>query len=207
MKYKILLPAAFFLSAHCATAVLIASDGFDDGTFSDPAMPTTANGNGIGWKANTWTAVGSNVEVTSGEKQAGTHSATIPNGSGRYIERTLDLTDYENVAVSFFWAHRFMEAGEKIDVKFDGGSGFTTAGTVTAGSSGNPLEGFFSASFNLDTSSLTGTTHTLRFETRDVGGTDFFFVDTIEVNGDLVPEPSSALLGALGVLGLLLRRR
>lgn len=206
MKDKFLLLAAFLLSAHCASAVLIASDGFDDGSFSDA---TVATGNGFGWKANTWTASTGTIVIDT-TQQSGSHGAQIANGSDRFFSRTIDLSNYENVTLSFFWGHRFMEAGEELLVQFDNGSGtFTTVETLTAVVNPNSaLIGFFSESSPLNTSSLTGTTQAVRFISANTGGTDFFYIDTIEVNGTLIPEPSTAvLLGAVGVLGLLRRRR
>ena len=43
--------------------------------------------------------------------------------------------------------------------------------------------------------------------TGGTAGTGTVRMDNVVINGTLVPEPSAALLGALGMIGLLRRRR
>ncbi len=200
MKYKYLLPAAALLiSAHSASAVLIASENWSSGDFAG----------GTGWVASTWTTINSpSISTTDGVPAP----SLLSNNQNRGVSRTVNLTAHTDVTFSFSWAHRFLEAGENegFTIAYDNGSGSFATVFTTAGSpdlvSGNPLQGFFNASVNL-TPAVANTTQAIRVLAFGMGGTDFLYFDDFEVNGTLVPEPSTALLGALGVLGLLRRRR
>jgi hypothetical protein len=195
------------LSGTQASAALIAQDGFDDGEFTDPSPAVAANGNGTGWADNGWaTSTATNVVTTPID--AGSHSSNITNGSDRFISRTVDLTGTSDVELSFAWGHRFMEGGEQLLVQYDNGSGaFATLTTLTAVAQTNSaLNGFFNVKVPLATNALGAGDQAIRFITANTGGTDFFYVDSIEING-VIPEPASLALLGLGGLFMLPRRR
>ena len=178
---------------------IIAFDNFETGNYSG----------GTGWAASSWSVTsGSSVGNAANSTPGGSFSSVTASGSNRGISRTVDLTGASDVTLDFMYAHRFLEANEneQLRIDYNDGDTTTTLDTITLGASGNPLVGFFPASYSLDTSSLTGTTQTITFRTVGFGGTDFVYLDDIAINGT-IPEPASlALLGAGGLL-MLSRRR
>ncbi len=203
MKAKFLLPAAYLLSAHCAfAATVIASDGFESGNFSSGTDQ---------WTTGSWSNSG--FAVTTGRSNSGTSAAESRTGSSGGIltdtlERGIDLSTAVDPALTFAIGSRFTEDGdESVVVKFDPGTGtFITLDTINipANNSSTTFENYAYDATDLGT--LTGSTQRIRFEVNfDSSSSDFIFLDDITFTA--VPEPSTALLGALGALGLLRRRR
>jgi hypothetical protein len=102
------------------------------------------------------------------------------------------LTVGENYTLSFDTAARSGIGGATMTVKVDG----TTIDTISAavGSS------YVTKSYSFTASS---TTATLEFDYANTVNTDGFMLDNVTV----VPEPSIALLGGVGLIALLRRRR
>ncbi len=178
-----------------ASADLIAFEGFESGDFSG----------GTGWTAASWT-VSAGTHVVTSQKHSGSNGADMASGN-RSIERTVDLTGYSDVKLSFWWGQNFLEGDENLVAKFFDGDTTVTLETiaVTANSPSGSFKGWYFREYNLDTSTLTGTSQKIRFETIE-GGTDFFYLDDITING-VIPEPASLALLGLGGLMLLPRRR
>ncbi len=193
---SILAGLALGVAVPAVHADLIAFDGFESNTFAG----------GTGWQAGSWT-ISSGVHTVTASKHSGSYAADMASGN-RYIERTVDLTGYSDVKLSFWWGQNFLEGDENLVVKFFDGDTTVTLETitVTANSPNGSFKGWFFREYNLDTSTLTGASQKIRFETIE-GGSDFFYLDDISING-VIPEPASlALLGLGGLLMLPKRRR
>lgn len=97
-------------------------------------------------------------------------------------------------------------AADSVDINGAGGVtllDFVSLSELKLGASG-PSKLFLDETVNLDISSQSGGELFLRFNNWDGGAdTPWMMLDNVEI----VPEPSAALLGGLGLLGLLRRRR
>jgi len=129
---------------------------------------------------------------------------------------TLSLTNlvYDYYATSNEVALLFEGQAEAF-ISVDSGA-FNSFGSVSSSDvDGVLLNNGAVVTANLDLSSITGASSVeVRVAFGNAGtnsGVNLFggtgFVQGIQLNGDVVPEPSTALLGVLGALGLLRRRR
>ena len=165
--------------------------------------------------ATTWTSPAGN---------GSTYSLSSNNwSSGDYFQLTMATTGYSDISVS--WDQTRSSTGPSsfsLTMSTDGGATFTTLlasySVVQAGLSGTGTTTWnsvtnqtgFTNTVDLGISAANQGNILLRFNslsTASAGGTNR--IDNIIVTSTpaVVPEPSAALLGALGALGLLRRRR
>ena len=141
--------------------------------------------------------------------------------SSDYYQVSMATTGYSDISVS--WDQTRTSTGPSsfsLSMSTDGGANFTTllatytvvqagfAGTGTTGWNSVTNQTGFTNTIDLGTSAANQGNILLRFNslaTSAAAGTNR--IDNISVTSAVVPEPSAALLGALGALGLLRRRR
>lgn len=130
-----------------------------------------------------------------------------PSGSATIELGLVDTSNYENVSISFDYGTSGFDVGDNVvyTVVIDGVD--QTPITLVEGSS-------VSGGVTVDsTESITiaGTPSTvgLKVTITQNGSSDYSGLDNFVLEGDLitVPEPSTALLSALGLLGLVRRKR
>jgi hypothetical protein len=192
------------ISAHAAT--ILVNNNFETGTLES------------------WTAVGVDAGLyRNGDVvgNMGTADALIdyaPNGEyamweGRlnsYLELTnslpLDTQGYTQISVSFNYIFRNGSGTRRLRVEYssDGGSNWETHPSFATGSG--------SANFVFNEADYSFTDDAkFRFTFADSGGAAGpVFIDDVVISGMpeyIIPEPSAALLGSLGMLCLLRRRR
>ena len=134
-----------------------------------------------------------------------TISATNPGETLNLTSLTLDYAVQNDNASSFSGAVYLQST-----VGGTGTGNPVIAGTGTTDTQNSSGFSFAQATFDLSAAGfqgLTSITFQFRFsDTADVTG-DLNRMDNVTINGSVVPEPSSALIGGLGVLVLLRRRR
>ena len=208
MKQKYLLPAAFLLSAHCASAAtIIASDDFTGATEvnggSFTTNQTTTNSN---WATNVWTN-GVNRDIRTNFEFPGTVIKLRNKDSS--LERTIDLSAFDgtDLTIAFKYGYVGVEGGEQLRLQFDYGNGaISTLDTITLPTpTGSSQQGLFDYDFTFTFNEVGTGLQAIRIASDVNDGDESFFIDDVTITA--VPEPSTALLGALGVLGLLRRRR
>jgi hypothetical protein len=132
-------------------------------------------------------------------------SATPVQNNGATLTIEVDLTGMEDVIVSY--------ATQKTNTGFNSnqfsystdGIGYTSVGSVYDLTTSFALKTFNLSSYSvLDNDSTVYFRITFNGATSNAGNNR---IDNIQINATAVPETSAALLGALGVLGLLRRRR
>jgi hypothetical protein len=220
MKFtkNILLAAALAsFNVGSASGATVLTDGFNNGAITD------------NWEANTTTASGQwSITQTTGRTiagnpfgyggqptapQAGTGQAQFSNGwSGTgYSASIKDTTGYaftvgQTVSLNFFMSGRNgADDGTLdltvalIDVATD--AVINSFGTFSATDNDNSWQSKTTADYTI----VTAGTYGVRFSTVAEGGDRTTYLDSVSYN--VVPEPSTALLGGLGVLALLRRRR
>ncbi len=180
---------------HVAEGGIYATTSFassnSGGTFSNPV----GNGSGESFSSNGWT-------------------------TGEYYQFTTSSVDYtEGITVSFAQAASSSGPGNFIFQYSTDGITYSDFGTAYAGPTAdfsgttfrpeNVLTFNLSAIAELNNNATIGFRVTVADTTSETGGTisdtGTFRVDDFTVNA--IPEPSAALLGAIGALGLLRRRR
>ncbi len=134
-----------------------------------------------------------------------TFSIIIPNGV------SVNLTN-----LSFDFGHSISQGNGSANTAHNWSLSSITNGGASVTTSGNGptmAAGTRSTNFNLALTGLTGETNTtITFTLLDNtlaenNNTNRTFFDNVTITGTVVPEPSTALLGALGLLALLRRRR
>lgn len=165
------------------------------------------------------------VAATTWSSPAGngsTYSLSSNNWtSSDYYQVSMATTGYSDISVS--WDQTRTSTGPSsfsLSMSTDGGANFTTllatytvvqagfAGTGTTTWNSVTNQTGFTNTIDLGTSAANQGNILLRFNslaTSAAAGTNR--IDNISVTSAVVPEPSAALLGALGALGLLRRRR
>ena len=213
MKYKFLLPAAFILSAHCASAAtIIAFDNFTGATQVDGSSfttnQTTSNSN---WATNLWTN-GFNRDIRTSDYSGAGTTIKLRNRDS-FLERTIDLSTYDgtDITISFKYGHVDVEGGEQLNVQFDFGDGNSaTLDDITlpgaGGTGGSPIAGLFDYSHTFTFNEVGTGLQAIRLVSDVNDNPDSFSVDDITLTA--IPEPSSSilLLSVCG-FGLLMRRR
>jgi hypothetical protein len=214
--------AAFSLGAISANAAVIVGTNFTGRTISGTtATITDYTLNGVSSPGN-WTVVGAGaLFTTTGVNSAVDHFAVQDNPPTWNV--TIPLTvgasaiDLDDVTINF---ESYNGSGfSKVPTNFAPANNVTVEirdslnvllATQNLGQvSGPTADAWIGTYNNTSFSTLTlaaGQTYSLKITTGGDGGNNFS-IDSFVINGALVPEPSAALLGGLGLLVLLRRRR
>lgn len=204
------------MAATCHAAVIAGGNGsFETNTFTNPGFASinglweTTAGSASGWTfsgTGRWFMQTDNGGNNFGAPQDGDYYLNIALGEGGFpfsmSAAITGLTVGLNYDVEFYASERSgIVAGTSFGVSVD--TTVPTSLTVTEAS----LPGISVGSSNYvkQTLSFTATaaTHTFTLSNSGSGSGNGFLVDNFSV----VPEPSAALLGGLGLLALLRRRR
>jgi len=224
MKFtkNILLAAALAsFTVGSASGATVLTDGFNNGAITDnwDANTTTTSGQwsitqtiSNGGRTIAGTPFGYGGQPTA--PQAGSGQAQFSNGwSGTgYSASIKDTTGYaftvgQTVSLNFFMSGRggSNDIGTLdltvalIDVTTN--AVINSFGTFSANDNDNSWQSKTTADYTI----VTAGTYGVRFSTVAEGGDRTTYLDSVSYN--VVPEPSTALLGGLGVLALLRRRR
>lgn len=221
MKTKTIIALAALTVGSANAAVLITPTGLTNTSGVSEFFPAIniINNTGLSGAAD----INNYNTITHGAAGTGSAWTTIdpaPAAGDYYAQGgtaaifTLTLDQLYAVTDFVFWGYHFNapngNEGREFTLNFstDGGATFPTSTSVS-----NPLSTF--AVSGAATLSLGGTfnANALQLEITDnhFGGTspggDRIGLGEIKFIGDAVPEPSTALLGSLAMLGLLRRRR
>lgn len=221
MKNKTILALAAFTlgSAHAAVLVTPTSIANTSGVSEFFPAANIINDSGLSGAADITTY----TTVTHSSAGAGNAWTTddVPPAAGDYyaqggtaaiftlsLGQTYDLTDF------VFWGYHFGtpngNEGREFTLSFstDGGTTFPTSTSVS-----NPLNTLAVSAASTLPLGGTFTANAVQLEITDnhFGGTaaggDRIGLGEVKFIGDAIPEPSTALLGSLALLGLLRRRR
>ena len=214
--------AAFSLAAISANAAVIVGTDFTGRTISGAtATITDYTLNGVSSPGN-WTVVGATgLFTTTGANSAVDHFAVADNPP--IWDVTIPLTvgasaiDLDDVTINFesYTGGGFSKVpanyapANNVTVEIRDSLNFVLATQNLGQAAGNTADYWIGIYNNTSFSTLTlaaGQTYSLKITTGGEGGNNFS-IDSFVINGAVVPEPSAALLGALGLLALLRRRR
>jgi hypothetical protein len=151
-----------------------------------------------------------NGSTGTAQENTGTNPTVVTN-AGSTLTYNLDITSntfgYDISEILLFSGWQDARAGQSYIVSYSvvGDSGFTMLADVTQAASGGS---FVTRTFDNTFSPLATGVDAVRFEIRNFGSlTDTVYREIDVIGAASVPEPSAALLGGLGVLALLRRRR
>lgn len=199
--FAIAATSIFGVSSGAAATVVYNADfsvdgiGFTHTTDNPPAPSDSASGANwtISYDSQPSTDGSTNSFITDG----GALTASDWGGGGSFISSTIDVSSLDLVDISGLGSGVFNNPPTEFFTWFyslDGGA------AVTADLPSGDFDQTFS---NVDVSG--GSSLVVGFNFNHNGGSDGFSISSVSV--EAVPEPSSALLGALGALMLLRRRR
>lgn len=177
-------------------------------------VPVSSNGfSGDGVTVSNWTAVSpvGGIQSVGGQMRAlkkadtDTHTFTVTIPAGLNISFTSLAFDYGNVGGDTAPAN-FLVSSNFAGSTFTPNTATHTAAANISASVNMVLGGTFA---NILSASPTAITFTLA---DSAGGNNnstslYTWIDNVTLTGTVIPEPSSALLGGLGMLLLLRRRR
>jgi hypothetical protein len=206
------LPLALATSMVCApalsaTTIFTLSDTTDsvfehdsDGTNSPSPIPL-AGSSPIGNGEFAWEDLATDTTPNTAVFSSGTFAASDWGGVGTFTSNTIDITSFSSIDINAQFDGLFNTGTESSNFFYQ-----LDAGPVV--DFGVGLE---DVTYTDEVVSVTGiptgaaTSLTVGFTFNHNGSSDFFNVDSFTVTG--VPEPSAAVLGGFGLLGLLRRRR
>lgn len=216
MKYASAIASLVLAASSSHAATTITTDGFNTGpyvatdwdtggtvTAGQWSMNETSSGAGRGVVGNPF---GYGGQATP---QEGTGQAQFSNGyGGATFTLTATVGHYFNVgdqvAMDFFTAKR-------TDGSDDGALGMTVslvgAGSLAYASTYTPTLNTWTQSTTEYVTITTAGTYSVQFAIASQGGDRTTYLDSVSYKVEAIPEPSAALLGGLGMLALLRRRR
>lgn len=206
MKFKttlLAIAATSILGASTGVAATIIYDadfstagiGFTHTTANPPAASDSASG--PNWTISYGTTPATDSTANTFITDGGALTASDWGGSGSFITSTIDVSSVDLVNISGLGSGVFNQPPGEFFTWFysiDGGA-LVTADQV----SGNFDQTFENVNVSGASSLVVG------FNFNHNGASDGFSISSVSV--EVVPEPSSALLGAVGFLALLFRRR
>lgn len=214
MKYAAAIASLVLVASYGHAATTITTDGFNIGPYVETDWDAGGTVTGGQWSL---TSSGGQSRVVVGNPfgyggqatpQEGTGQAQFSNGwAGDSFTATLTdtvghhFTAGDQVAINFFSAARFGDSGPLgITVSLVGADTFSYGVFTPASTSwGENTTSYF-------TIVNTGT-YNVQFENVAQGGDRTTYLDSVSYKVEAIPEPSAALLGGLGMLALLRRRR
>lgn len=204
---------------YTTTGTWVLNSGAVTGTFSPSGSTWAAAGQGIGADSNTATILLNDIDTTgfssiSLDLRIAALSGTTSDANG------MELGDTFTVEVSpdggSNWYSQIVVTGSSSNNarwSYSGGSGVATVGYTIGGAStftpgGGGIRTTDGYSFISVTSLPSTSALKIRLTAIDNSANERWLVDSIAVSGTAVPEPSgAAILGSIGMLGLLRRRR
>lgn len=117
---------------------------------------------------------------------------------------TLNLTDATFATIVFDYGDTNGGSTRFMSVDFwDGSAWRDVSGNINHNTANQEL------SYTVTNAAWFGSANKFRFEGKNSGGggTQYSYVDNVLITSDAIPEPAISLLGVLGLLGLLRRRR
>lgn len=130
----------------------------------------------------------------------------VATGSAYQIAETptLNLTDATFATITFDYGDTNGGSTRFMSVDFwDGSTWRDVSGNINHNTANQEL------SYTVTNVAWFGASNKFRFEGKNAGGggVHYSYIDNVVITSDAVPEPSVALLGGLGLVGLLRRRR
>jgi hypothetical protein len=161
-----------------------------------------------GWNLNAspGTSTTDIVSVDLGLGDGASNVLRIATGSFYQIAEspTINLTDATFATITFDYGDTNGGGTRFISVDlWDGSTWRDLSGSISHNTANGEL------TYNVTTVAWFGSGNKFRFEGKNAGGggTQYTYIDNVVITSDAIPEPTSALLGSLGLLALLRRRR
>lgn len=182
----------FMLSSAAATCATIITENFESGA--------------TGWNLNaspgTSTTTIASVDLGLGDGPS--NVLRIATGSSYQVGETpsINLTGATTATITFDYGDTNGGGTRFMSVDFWTGSTWVQLGSNITHNAAN-------GTISLNVTSGFGADNKFRFEGKNAGGggTQYSYIDNVIITADVVPEPRAALLGGLGLLALLRRRR
>jgi len=184
-------------------------------TYNEGFETTTAGSVPTGWTATGDATVATDSIIA----RSGSNYLTMgTRNSNSATTQSLSLSGATEATISFYWTTTGTYGSAfgrvpQIEYSSDG-INFAQIGTVSVPSSNSGTRPYTFFSQTIDTSTNGGTSFTANSKFRFVGDNDSggggapFIMDDLSITSNaVIPEPSAALLGGIGALLLLRRRR
>lgn len=199
------------LALTCAVAAFATTQAFSATTIADPSFEDAANfvddGNGVG-KWNSFSQAPASATITTAAARTGSSSAELVLGAANLFAgffQDIMVNPGDTITLDLWHQAVNQEAGS-IEIRIEWQSG---GGEIARTANANPAPGSTFENFTISHLAPAGAdTARVVYATQSFGGdTDAVVnIDDFTVSGSTVPEPSGALLLALGAFGFVSAR-